>query len=289
MISSSRFQDFTSPKTFAMAFRKHFFSHVFNVFVLTVLLSGCAGLSPNIRYEGLMCDDHPSRERRNWTPILVRSWVFDRISSTDFEQEVYLARYTGHTYAPISDRSSTKYAGLDMFLMGGKIRNPNFRMYFQREVKIYMFVWISGKDFDASSVASLLGWQSEGWAQRVGGSYKITYGVHVQRSRSIPRYVYVFSKASKDFKVDIPQSMFVQMRIDGIPASGSFSLLIAESDGSASPPVGTFRGQTIRPNAKCPESLHRAWVARDTNRADVHTRRARFGTWHPQWDPCHWW
>lgn len=255
---------------------------------LLLLLSLIPVLHAQSDNPGLLCTDHPAYTA-SLTPVLVSSWSLF-LSLPDSEQVVYIPRYTGHRYAPTADTLSLKYAGLDFFHTASKPRTPNFRMHFQRAAMVYMFVDVPDANYDPAKTASLIGWTSEGWVSRVEGASTITYGIHQQLTKSMTTYAYVFSKVtSSGLYADMPQTRFVKKKISGISVPGTFNLWLAEADGSASPPVGTFAGAVVQPNTVCPAALHNTWVAFDGNTADTDTDGVAFGTWHPQWDPCFWW
>lgn len=235
-----------------------------------------------------LCKDHPAFDN-SLNPVLIRSWA-NGGSLPKVEQVAYLPRYIGHGYTPIEDPSSKKYIALDLFHTANAMRAPNIRVNFQRAALVYMFVNVDSTEFNKTLVATLPGWQSEGWAKRSFGGNNILYGVYEKLSRKMSTYVYVFSKTTtQDNFVEIPQSLFVKVRIEGISATGSFNLWIAESDGSGSKPVGKFNGKDVEPNKKCPNELHDAWRVKFENPADPSTKGVLFRTWHPQWDPCFWW
>lgn len=234
------------------------------------------------------CKAHPAY-RSGLKPVLVSSWSYEFAANTA-EQVAYLARYTGHVYAPVDDLSSRKYRGLDLFHTAAFPNAPNFRMHFQRPAKVYMLVDVADNKFDKNRAATLRKWKSEGWVQRVRGAATIEYGVHQTLERKMTKYAYVFSKTTggKDF-IDMPQTNFVKKKISGISVPGSFNILVAEIDGSASPNPGDYMGTAVRPNQRCPDKLHDAWMVPDDNRNDPDTRGIKFSSWHPQWDPCYWW
>lgn len=239
--------------------------------------------------DALRCKDHPAYSP-SLNPVLISSWDYD-LSSPEAEQLVYLPRYTGHAYAPIDDPSSTKFIGLDFFHTADFRRAPSFRMTFQRDAMVCIFVNVETANFDPDATVTLRGgWKSEGWVERVAGDATITYGVQETITRTMTRYAYVFSKNTngQDY-VDLPQTRFVKGRIVGITVPGSFNVWVAEADGSPSPPVGNFQGTTIKANTQCPQALHDVWVTPDDNPNDPDTNGVMFTTWHPQWDPCFWW
>lgn len=236
----------------------------------------------------LRCKDHPAYDQ-GLKPVLISSWDYD-VSSPEFQQFVYLPRYSKHVYAPVGDPSSNKYNGLDLFYIGESLR-PSFRMTFQRPALVYLLVSVESSNFSPAADVTLLGWRSEGWVERVDGDNTITYGIHGPVSGKMPQYAYVFSKPTAtngDF-VEIPQGQFVKTKTVGIPVNGGFNILVAEADGSPSPPVGTFQGEPIPANEKCPDKLHAVWMTEDDNNDDIDTRGVKFETWHPAWDPCFWW
>lgn len=239
--------------------------------------------------DALRCKDHPAYSTA-LNPVLISSWDYDT-SSSGVQQLAYIARYNGHVYAPVSDPGSNKFRGLDLFHTTGIVRSPSFRMTFQRGAIAYMFVNVESDEFDPSIAATLRGgWTSEGWAERIEGTNTITYGIHDTLTKPMTKYAYVFSKTTgnKDY-VDFPQGRFVKRRITGIAVPGSFNIWVAEADGSASQPVGTFDGSPISANSKCPETLHDVWTTQDNNPDDTDTQGVDFRTWHPAWDPCFWW
>lgn len=234
------------------------------------------------------CKDHPAY-KASLNPVLVSSWAFPSSLSTS-EQLAYLPKHQDHMFSPVGGANPNKYSDLDLFHTAMGLRDPSFRIFFNRRAKVYLFLDVPDRAFDAARAATLQGWRREGWARRTRGPPTITFGVHQTLTTPMTRYAYVFSKlTSGDHSVDVPQTMFLKQRVAGLSVPGSYNLWIAEADGSPSPPVGKFNGMTVRPNRACPAALHAAWVAEDKNRADTDTRGRMFRTWHPQWDPCWWW
>lgn len=191
--------------------------------------------------------------------------------------------------------SESKYKGLDFFVMAGN-RNVRskfaLKMYFQRAAKIYLFVNTNSYDAANPPEATLPGgWQSEGWADLRKPRQALVYGVYQKTAFVATQYSYVFSRRSRgrNHVVFLPHVGWVNKNIRGITSNGQFHCRIAEADGSASVAPGLFRGAKVRPNAKCPDILHRAWSTPDSNTADPYTAGRRYGTWHPVWDPCYWW
>lgn len=237
--------------------------------------------------EAMKCKRHPANTANTLTSVLVSSWDYE-LSSSRFETLGYLARYTGHKYAPISDPTSTQFDGLDLFHLADFKRSPNFEMFFQREARVYLFVNLNSLPADTSAPVSLRGWTSVGYARRVVGGPTIDYGVHQTLTRKMPEFVYVFSKGTGGkASVSIPQTRFVQKAIVGLSVSGLFNLWISEADGSKSPDPGLFQGSSIAPNKPCPAALHDAWMTE--KEGDPFEAGKKFHSWHPAWDPCFWW
>lgn len=103
------------------------------------------------------------------------------------------------------------------------------------------------------------------------------------------QYTYVFSKStgSRAF-VDVLSNADLLKKVKPLQVLRSYTLWIAESDGSASPSVGFFAGKAVEANKRCPDSLHDSWVVEDKP-GDPDTRGQFFKTWHPKYDPCFWW
>lgn len=236
----------------------------------------------------MLCKDHPAY-KPSLRPVIVSSWDY-KTSTPGMEQLAYIPRYTGHVYAPVNSERSPVYKGLDLFHTANMRNGPTFRMYFQRAAKVYMLVDVTKKNFDATKTAAKYGWKSEGWVKRVGGPDTITYGVQEKTMKFMSPYAYVFSTNSgnKNY-VDLPQTASVKHQMAHLDVTGSFNLLVAESNGRPSEPVGSFNGRVIEPNTPCPSVLHDTWKVPDDNKNDPTTRGKSFTSWHPQWDPCYWW
>lgn len=247
-----------------------------------VLLHTAAALD-----DALKCADHPANAGNALTSVLVSSWDYE-LSSNEYQQLGYLARYTGHAYAPLAEPASAKYRGLDLFHTADFLRAPNFRIHFQREALVYLFVNLDALPADTAAPVSLRGWTSVGYAARVEGPATIAYGVHQTLARAMPQHVYVFSKTTNGkMFVDVPQTRFVKKKIEGVSAPGSFNLWIAEADGSPSPDPGLFQGAPVAPNQQCPPALHDLWMTEKAD--DPSVAGQKFPSWHPAWDPCFWW
>lgn len=256
------------------------------VSVLAVLLLLHAAAAQNLA-DAMQCSQHPANVGNTFTSVLVSSWDLE-FSSQRSETVAYLARYTGHKYAPISDTASTKFEGLDLFHMADLTRSPNFEISFQREARVYLFVTVDSLPADTSAPVSLRGWTSVGYAQRVVGGPTIDYGVYQTLTRKMPEFVYVFFKnTGGSASVSIPQSRFITRKISGLSVSGEFNLWISEADGSKSPDPGLFQGSSVTPNQPCPAALHDTWMAE--KEGDPSVAGQMFPSWHPPWDPCFWW
>lgn len=257
-------------------------------FVLSLLSLGFCLVNRALANSAMLCKDHPAYSP-SLRPVIVSSWEY-KTSTPNLEQLVYIPRYTGHAFAPVSKEGSSMYKGLDLFHTGNIKDAPTFRMHFQRPAKVYILIDVQKNNFDSSKSASLSnGWKSEGWATRVNGPDTITFGIHETATNPMSQHVYVFSQLSgSDDYVDLPQTRFVKSKLSSLDVTGVFNLLIAESNGNPSPPVGSFKGRNIETNKPCPSSLHDAWMVPDTSN-DPSTRGKLFSSWHPQWDPCYWW
>ena len=161
------------------------------------------------------------------------------------------------------------------------------RVNLQRAAKVYLLV---SPEWDSSlPVATLTGWKSEGYAERVVGE-DIVYGVHQKLERWAPSRVYVFSRRVRG-SFFLPNERWIEQNTKGIKTGGNWLALIAEADGSASavPRNPTGVDDAILPNKKCPDSLHDLWVTRNTDKDDADTKGKMWRTCHPMWDPCYWW
>lgn len=239
---------------------------------------------------GLTCKQHPAF-KSTLKPVLVRSWYLYRFSTSP-KQAAYFPRFKNITFAPVSNPTSTKYKNLDYFFTGGQTQYPTFRMYFQRKAIVNLIVPVPFANYSRTKTASFPGdWKSEGWIKRVAGSSTLTFGVHQKLQVPSSQYWYMFSMKTstknREHFIDLPQTAFVKQTLKHLGVDGSFDLLISEQDGSASGPVGTFRGKVIAPNTQCPKALHDVWKTTDND--DPDTRGVEFRTWHPNWDPCYWW
>lgn len=146
------------------------------------------------------------------------------------------------------------------------------------------------RDGKPIGVGTLPGWTAEG-PSRLDGPTKFEYGVFQKATVELPEYVYVFSKISDaDNVITIPQWMWVRENIGGVRIkSGSYHVLIGESDGRPTEKPAPFNNLEIAPNTKCPDQLHDAWGVTVVDSNDPDAEGKRFGSWHPAWDPCYWW
>lgn len=234
-------------------------------------------LPPPKNNQALLCQDSSILQKPR-KPVLVSSW--NQFSQVEKVQETYIPRYNGHKYEPMSGNRD-RYKGLDLFFTS-QLKNISYRIFFQRTALVYLFVDVVVKRGSLSEVQlaakpKLSGWNAEGWAELKTGDPTIEYGTYEKARKTLYKYVYVFSKASHDNKLDIPSVQDIYR--DGLKLVGTANLFIAESDGSASPRIAFKRNDFA--NMPCPEEMHNQWsVGRGKN---------RFLTWHPLWDPCYWW
>lgn len=246
---------------------------------------------------GLLCVDHPvGGEVSN--PVLIRSWEYlDLLTAVQVNGRVdYHPRFTGFSFFPVSDKTSDKYNGLDLFVLGGAKsgkRANAVRIDFQRPVVVYMFVNAFGYNRLAPQKGQLEGWKPEGWVELAGNGkgYKYSYGIHQKAKVILSRYAYVFSKpsSSPSNSLIVPHSQWLRGNVRGVRVRGAFHLRIAEKDGKPSLAPSKFRGSNVRPNTQCPGVLHKSWGTFDDNQEDEFTKGRWFSSWHPQWDPCFWW
>lgn len=246
-------------------------------------------LSSTLASTGMVCEDHPLASTVD-KGVLISSWSYapDVVNHQYWVQSVYLPRYTKHVWAPLEDNRSTKYANLDYFNTHNSRRplEDFFTIKFQREAKVYLLV--SGHI--GGPVVTLKGWNSEGWVQLTPETIKnrtIEIGLGKRKlTASVPSRGYVFSRVGKT--LTIPSYHIVGEQLLGMTAKGYWSLLIAEADGSPSTAPTTPNGIIVKPNSRCPEALHDAWVTSGTDVDDLQTYGRMFRTYHPLWDPCYW-
>lgn len=246
---------------------------------------------------GLRCMDHPAAAQVS-NPVLIRSWeYFDLRTAVQANGRVdYHPRFNDFNYCPVNDLNSTKYHGLDLFVIGGVASGASanaVQLYFQRPAVVFMFVNAYGYNRKPQE-AVLKGWKSEGWVEllghkRMGNAYR--YGIFQKSKVPLSQYAYVFSKPSggASFSFVAPHPRWVRSNVRGIRVRGSFHLRIAEKNLRPSRPPSKFRTLLIEPNSRCPDVLHDSWGTYDDNPDDKFTKGKRFGSWHPQWDPCFWW
>ncbi|KAI0560921.1 hypothetical protein FGB62_97g112 [Gracilaria domingensis] len=183
------------------------------------------------------------------------------------------------------------YHGLDWFYASNykqPVTEEFIRLDLHRDAKIYLMVgMVNNSNFP---IVTLEGWESEGWVKRVGRlESKFTVGVHQNYSRWLPKVAYIFSRRATGYAV-LPSQQWVDRKISGSRKIGSWYVMIAEADGSASkPPTPPYRlTAPIIPNRKCPDELHADWTTPETDSLDPDVSARHWPTWHPQWDPCYW-
>lgn len=244
---------------------------------------------------GMTCAEHPNGNLVERS-VLIRSWEFFGSGTAMMVNGriAYYPRYTELNYYPRDDPTSTKYRNLDFFFVSGagnhRTEYALAELHFQRPAKIYMFV--NAKAAKGHNLQSTLdGWESEGWAVLNSSQMRHFYGLYQKSSYTVTQQAFVYSKKTEESKnsVVIPNFGWVKRNTVNIKAKGSYHIRVAEEDGEPSSYQTTFEGVQIYPNARCPDILHSAWSVPDDNPSDSETARMRFGTWHPQWDPCFWW
>ena len=255
-------------------------------FLLFLALSLCISLASEVHGVGLTCEKHPLYTPR-LKSVLVRSWVFPAGRS---QASVYHPRYDEHLYVPAKDRSNRKWAKLDWFwaFPGTGSSKAYVRLQLQRPARVFLVVKHA---FDpAFPAVSLPGWISEGYALLEGGpGQKQVYGVHQQNEWGLWFRAHIFSKVFKS-GADLPDRKWVRSNIGGISSDGSYFAMLGEEDGSPSLRPRNPKGISgIRPNTRCPDKLHDAWVTPNDDNSDRDTSGILWKTWHPAWDPCYWW
>ncbi|KAI0558719.1 hypothetical protein FGB62_190g09 [Gracilaria domingensis] len=242
-----------------------------------------------VRATPLTCADHPAYSP-TLSPVLVSSWTI--LTGRDRTEAVYYPRYTTHRYAPVADESSMVYNGLDWFYASSSKQSATdsfIRLNLQRDAKIYLIVGVSyNRNYPP---ATLPGWNSEGWAERVDGlENELVYGVHQKDSKWLPNRAYIFSRDAKGSAI-LPSQDWVEKSISGVKVvGGNWYAMIAESDGSPSKPPTqpVVVTEAIVPNQRCPDALHSMWVTPEIDVTDPDVSGKMWPTWHPQWDPCFW-
>lgn len=169
-----------------------------------------------------------------------------------------------------------------MYVPGVLKHNDMVYIKVQRPAKIYIFLGVVGYS-RSTIVARLSGWKSEGFSTLLSPD-TVSFGVHQKASFKLPRLAYVFSKVVRE-KAVIPTKEYMKRNVKELKLTTHMHIRIAEANGAPSPPVGSFKGRTIKPNAACPNDLHDTWVA---PHPDASVANSKFATWHPTWDPCFW-
>lgn len=245
---------------------------------------------------GFTCAQHPASALIKRS-VLIRSWEFlgkDTAMTVD-GRVAYYPRYKRLDYTPIDNAGSTKYKNLDFFYIGGardSQRGSSLAVvYFQRPAVVYMFVNAKGYMPKNPSEGSMPGWKSEGWAYQGSGGKTLSYGLHQKSTFTVTRYVFVFSKRTHGrlHSIVLPHFGWVRRSTSMLMAKGSYHIRVAEVNGIAPALPSAFKGTRIFSNERCPDVLHEAWSTGDDNPQDRDTQMKRFGSWHPQWDPCFWW
>lgn len=137
------------------------------------------------------CEDHPLHTP-SLKPEIIRSWHYaeHKPGNMHFEPSFYVPRYKNHTWAPLKNRKSKRYAGLDLFVTNARGNaNAEFAtISFQRKARVYLMVAAWARKFPS---AKLPGWKSEGWAILVKGSHidKTVLGVSRKTKSHVPRMV----------------------------------------------------------------------------------------------------
>lgn len=192
----------------------------------------------------------------------------------------------GHSlkYFPTSDPSSTRYHGLDLLhISGSNGKGKLAKLYFNRPATVYLFVGVKGE----GARAKLHGWKSEGYARLNNpDDTDVKYGIFQRGIILVPTYAYVFSKQVRS-AVNVPTEPEIWRSLK-LQTTLRTHMRVGGWNGKPSLPSGSFEGKTIRPNTKCPESLHRTWVAKNSDSNDPTVKKRLFATWHPVWDPCFW-
>lgn len=206
----------------------------------------------------------------------------------------YYPAYKELNYSPRDDATSKKYHGLDLFYVSGSGNDQKepalAELFFQRPALVYIFV--DAKAATGNSFASTMpGWRSEGWAVRTSKQKRYFLGLYQKLSFFVTQHAYVFSKRTQGRmnSVVIPNFGWVLRNTPNIKAKGSYHIRVAEASGGPSTHQTTFQGVKVSSNARCPDILHNAWSTAAGDSSDAGTAGMRFGTWHPQWDPCLWW
>lgn len=261
---------------------------VFFALTLTVLFHPCNA------DDGMKCSSVPYYTA-GFSGEIIRSWKFRSADPKTLRSlsSNYVPRYTEHGLAPIGDKTSTKYIGLDLF-SSVLVRSDNTKEYvtmkFQRQAKVYLFVAARNR---SNPPLTLDDWNPEGWAKVVAGNFskKAKLGIYRPRRWRPSRFAYVFSKNTNtsELVIKIPGKKYVANNVAGTKVGGFYWLLVAEADGSPvtkpSSPTGV---PDIPAGGRCPSELHELWKApARPGETDVDGRT--FKTTHPIWDPCYWW
>lgn len=237
---------------------------------------------------GMKCTSHPAYSD-DIEGVLMRSWSYK--VRPKYTRSIYKPRYENKTYAPVSDLTSTKYLGLDLFIPGGTGKNDtnpdSVTVSLQRPAKLYLMLRASRGGGFPSMI--LNGWQSEGWAEMISGSVTEKDNLSIMGTLSFrpSRFAYVFSKLSTNDQVQLPGAKYIIENSAGANTTGSYWILIAESDGgNSSAPLSPEGVGPIPHGGRCPEELHQLWLA-PVRPGEDDVAGERFSTCHPMWDPCY--
>lgn len=236
-------------------------------------------------------ENHPAYHS-SMQPTLIRCWSYMKTSRIPWN--MYLAKYTLHRYAPVSDPNSLVYDGLDWFwTTSGHLDRPDFiKLHFNRHARVYLIIPMHR--LSKMTTPSLGSWKPMGEVKLVKGEGRpFGFGVHQKYEGESFLYerAYIFSMMGKD--VELPHQQYVTKYLKGfeIPKGHPWIAMIGERDGSpwSYPPNPPSVRDTIRPNRRCPDELHDLWVTPNTDDSDADTRGKVWKTWHPAWDPIYWW
>jgi len=245
---------------------------------------------------GAQCKDHPLY-KTGMKGEIIRSWMYkpNPDGSMYWTRSKYFPRYKQHAWIPINNSASTKYSNLDYFTTNHRTNSSihDFvTLYFQRNALVYLLVHSTKSN---GNPPSLTDWKPEGFINMSRGTEAESTSIDmgdgtINGQLHAPRTAYVFSRNGTSVSIGSQDWVFNNMR--NLDADGSWSALIAESDGSVvlppERPVIEGVGIEIEAGGRCPDALHDSWVTLSTDTEDAATNTTYFKTWHPLWDPCYW-